>query len=242
MKKILFAFFLLGTFSTYAQKKPVPAKKPATKLPAAKSPGNNLLKTLNDSASYAVGVSVANFYVQQGMKNLNTEIVARAINDAMSGKKTLLTDADANTVLMQYMQKAQTSKAQPNIEAGEKFLAQNKNKPGIKTTASGLQYEVVTQGTGIKPTANDTVVAHYAGKLIDGTEFDNSYKRGQPITIPASSVIKGWTEALQLMPIGSKYRLYIPYQLGYGLNEAGAIPPGSVLIFDVELLDVKKAQ
>ena len=137
------------------------------------------------------------------------------------------------------MNEAQAAKAKPNITAGEKFLAQNKTKPGVKTTASGLQYEVIKEGTGVKPTAADTVVAHYSGKLLNGTEFDNSYKRGQPLTIPVSGVIKGWTEALQMMSVGSKYKLYIPYQLGYGLNDMGPIPAGSVLIFEVELLDVK---
>ncbi|MDQ3846406.1 MAG: FKBP-type peptidyl-prolyl cis-trans isomerase, partial [Bacteroidota bacterium] len=130
------------------------------------------------------------------------------------------------------------AKSKPNIEAGKQFLETNKTKAGVQTTPSGLQYEVVVQGSGAKPTINDTVVCHYAGRLIDGTEFDNSYKRGEPATFPVSGVIKGWTEALQLMPVGSKYKLYIPYNLAYGTNEAGPIPPGSLLIFDVELLKI----
>ena len=144
--------------------------------------------------------------------------------------------------MMQFINQGQEAKAKPNISAGQKFLATNKTKQGVRTTPSGLQYEVITEGTGIKPTASDTVVTHYRGTLIDGTEFDNSYNRGQPATFPVGGVIKGWTEALQLMPAGSKYKLYIPHNLAYGTNETGPIPAGSVLIFEVELLEVKKKQ
>jgi FKBP-type peptidyl-prolyl cis-trans isomerase len=245
MKKILIAVLLFGCLTTYAQKKPAPVKKPVPKAASQ----SVILKNLTDSVSYAIGLSVANFYTQQGLKNINTAIVAKAINDAVAGKKLLMSESDANQCMMQYMNKAQgekskenAQKAQPTIKAGEKFLTENKKNPNVKTTASGLQYEIIKEGTGIRPAANDTIVAHYAGTLIDGTEFDNSYKRGQPITITPANVIKGWTEALQMMPAGSKYKLYIPYQLAYGLSEAGAIPPGSVLIFEVELLEVKKAQ
>jgi FKBP-type peptidyl-prolyl cis-trans isomerase len=128
------------------------------------------------------------------------------------------------------------------IEAGEKFLAENKKKSGVKTTASGLQYEVIRQGDGIRPTAADTVEVNYAGTLIDGFEFDNSYKRGQSISFPLNGVIRGWTEGLQLMTAGSKYKFYVPQQLGYGMNDMGSIPGGSVLVFEIELLNVKKKQ
>lgn len=137
-------------------------------------------------------------------------------------------------------QKVQAVSSKPNIEAGQKFLAQNKTKAGVKTTASGLQYEVITEGTGPKPTATETVEVNYMGTLLDGTEFDNSYKRGQPISFPLNRVIAGWTEGLQLMPVGSKFKFYIPYNLGYGLNGNGAIPGGSTLVFEVELLSIKK--
>lgn len=237
MKNLIVCTLLAASVSANAQQKAAPAKKPAPK-PA--SPVAPVLKTLSDSASYAIGLSVANFYKQQGISKINTAAVSRAINDAMNGQKILLNDNDANTVMMRYMNQAQESKAQPNIEAGKKFLATNKTKPGVKTTASGLQYEVIQEGTGPKPTANDTVVCHYRGALLNGTEFDNSYDRGTPLTIGVSSVIKGWTEALQLMPVGSKYKLYIPHYLGYGTNEMGSIPAGSVLIFDVELLGLKE--
>jgi len=132
------------------------------------------------------------------------------------------------------------NKASKEKKEGNAFLAANKKKPGIVTTASGLQYEVVTLGTGPKPTAEDTVVCHYRGTLINGQEFDNSYSRGEPISFPLNGVIRGWTEGLQLMPKGSKYKFYIPSDLGYGDRGAGQdIPGGSALIFDVELIDIK---
>jgi FKBP-type peptidyl-prolyl cis-trans isomerase FklB len=236
MKKALIVACSLISLGATAQKKPAPvAKKPVTPAPAAP-----VLKSLTDSASYAIGLSVANFYAQQGIQKLNPSVVSRAINDVMSGKKPLLDDYQANSTMMRYINQAHETKAQPNISAGEKFLAQNKARAGVKTTASGLQYEVITEGSGAKPTAADTVTVNYKGTLIDGTEFDNSYKRGQPISFAVSGVIRGWTEALQLMSEGSKYKLYIPHQLGYGTNDVGSIPAGSTLVFEVELLKVSK--
>ena len=132
------------------------------------------------------------------------------------------------------MVKMQEEKIKPRIEEGRKFLAQNKLKPGVKTTASGLQYEVITEGQGIKPTAVDTFVAHYRGTLLDGTEFDASYNRGQPLQLGVSQVIRGWTEGLQLMPVGSKYKFWIPYEIAYGVMGQGQIPGGAMLIFEVE--------
>lgn len=232
MKRIILALCVALSTAVAAQpKKP----KPAAKAVPASLP----LKTVADSVSYAIGVSIATFYNEQGIKNLNPKVIERAVNDVQTGKKTALSEYDANTVLMDYMNRLQEAKARPQMIAGEKFLAENRKKPGVKTTASGLQYEVLQEGTGPKPTANDTVTTHYAGTLLSGEEFDNSYKRGEPITFVASSVIKGWTEALQLMPVGSKFRLYIPYSLGYGIHESGAIPGGSVLVFDVELISIK---
>jgi FKBP-type peptidyl-prolyl cis-trans isomerase len=236
MKQLLVCTILFAGLTATAQQKKAPVKKPVAKTTAPVS----TLKTLNDSASYAIGLSVANFYKQQGITKLNGDAVAKAINDAITNKKLLLTDMEANSVMMRYMNQAQTAKAQPTIEAGEKFLTANKTKAGVKTTASGLQYEVIKEGTGPKPGETDSVVCHYKGTLLDGTQFDNSYDRGQPITFTVNGVIKGWTEALQLMPAGSKYKLYIPHELAYGVNEVGNIPAGSLLIFEVELLEVKK--
>lgn len=224
------------TLSAAAQKQPAPVKKATT------TPATSPLKTLNDSASYAIGVSVASFYSQQGVTQLNASLVAKAINDVLGKKTVLLNDHQANSVMMKYMTQAQESKAKPNIVAGQKFLAQNKTKAGVKTTASGLQYEVIKEGTGSKPTTADTVTVHYVGTLINGNEFDNSLKRGEPISFPVTGVIRGWTEALQLMTEGSKYKLYIPHELAYGPNDNGPIPGGSVLIFEVELLKVSGKQ
>lgn len=233
MKKIWIAGIVLFSLSASAQKT-APKKKTVTKTTT------NPLKNTTDSLSYALGVSVASFYKQQGIKNLNTVVLSKAVSDIMGGKKPSLDESQCNSIIMNYMQQAESEKSKPNIEEGQKFLAQNKTKAGVKTTATGLQYEVITQGSGPKPLASDTVVVNYRGTLINGTEFDNSYKRGEPITFPLSRVIPGWTEGLQLMPVGSKYKLYIPQQLGYGMNGAGSIPPGSTLIFEVELLEIKK--
>lgn len=235
MKKLLIAALVLVSASAVAQK--TTSKKSTGTAVAAKP-----LKNAIDSVSYALGVSVANFYKQQGLKQLNSATIAKAINDVMGGKKALLDDQQCNGIIMSYMQKAQAEKGKPNIEAGQKFLVENKKKANIKTTASGLQYEVLTQGSGPKPLAVDTVVVNYRGTLLNGTEFDNSYSRGQPISFPLNGVIRGWTEGLQLMPAGSKYKFYIPQELAYGMNETGPIPAGSTLVFEVELLEVKKSK
>jgi len=235
-----FCFLMAGI--SYAQKTPAkttskPTTKKATTTAKTVTSSTSVLKTKNDSLSYAIGLSVANFYKQQGIK-MNTALVTRALNDIATQKKPLLTNDQANLVFMCHS----NPQICVNVTEGEIFLVKNKKNANVKTTPSGLQYEVVTQGAGMKPGAADTVTVNYKGTLINGNEFDNSYKRGQPISFPLNGVIKGWTEGLQLMPVGSKYKFYIPYQLGYGLNDMQAIPGGSVLVFEVELLDVKKAQ
>jgi FKBP-type peptidyl-prolyl cis-trans isomerase FklB len=230
MKKYFVAGFILLGVAAHGQK--TAAKKTA---PVKTTQPGAALKNLNDSVSYAIGMSVAKFYSQQGIKNLNSTVVAKAINDVFSKKTELLTEEQANLCVMRFLN--------PNlfktVEEGEKFLAQNKTRSGVKTTASGLQYEVIKEGNGPRPKATDTVEVNYLGTLINGTEFDNSYKRGSSISFPLNGVIRGWTEALQLMPVGSKYKLYIPYQLAYGMNDSGPIPGGSVLVFEVELLGIK---
>jgi FKBP-type peptidyl-prolyl cis-trans isomerase len=240
MKKLIL-FTCLSAISVSLLAQPAkPATKPAVKKPAvAQGP---VLKTLNDSASYAIGLSMASFYKQQGITNLNAALITKACNDVYNNKPTLLNEGSANEIMNRVMTKIQEDKSKPTIEAGKAFLAENKKKPGVKTTASGLQYEVITEGTGIKPTAMDTFVCHYRGTLLNGTQFDASYDRGQPLVMAMTSVIKGWTEGLSLMPVGSKYKFYIPHTLGYGSFDNGAIPGGSTLVFEVELLDVKKRQ
>ncbi|RYY83009.1 MAG: FKBP-type peptidyl-prolyl cis-trans isomerase [Chitinophagaceae bacterium] len=228
MKKVLLATALLASAVVYGQKKPVKAPP---------KPAANPLKNQNDSLSYAFGLYAAGMAQQSDWK-INPAILAKAVMDAQGGKTTLINKDQAEFFLYQQQQ---TGKAKGNIEEGKRFLAQNKNKPGIKTTASGLQYEVMTEGTGIMPTAQDTVSANYRGTLINGKEFDASARHGGPISFPLNQVIKGWTEGLQLMHVGSKYRFFIPQELAYGLYGAGQdIPGGATLIFEVELVDVKK--
>lgn len=228
-----FVFVVLASF---------PAVAAVAQTGKAPKPAPALLKSEYDSASYAVGMSVASFYKQQGFTKLNGNMVVKGMNDVFGNQKTQLDKAAANSVLTEYMNTLNIAKAKGTIEAGKKLMDENKKRPTVKTTASGLQYEVLTEGTGVSPTAEDSVTCNYVGTFLDGKEFDNSYNRGQPITFPLNQVIAGWTEALQLMKVGAKYRLWIPYTLGYGASDYNNIPGGSTLIFEVELLDVKKKQ
>lgn len=224
MKKVLLATALLASAAVYAQKKP------------AAKPAGNALKTHNDSLSYAFGIYAATEAESSDWK-VNPAMMAKAVMDVQSKKKALIDKDQAQFFLYQQQQ---VGRAKAAMEEGKRFLAENKNKPGIKTTASGLQYEVLTEGTGAKPRAIDTVTANYRGTLLNGREFDASSRHGGPISFPLNGVIKGWTEGLQLMHVGSKYRFFIPQELGYGVYGAGQdIPGGSTLIFEVELVDVK---
>jgi FKBP-type peptidyl-prolyl cis-trans isomerase len=242
MKKLILFLTLCTSFNMlYAQTgKPVtkPSTKPATATAAP------ILKTTLDSLSYILGESAAYNLTQQGFGDtkLNMSIYSRAMNDIMGKKKPLLDDNTANAMVNRYFMKMQEEKSKGAIAAGEKFLAQNKLRPEVKTTPSGLQYEIIKQGTGERMSIVDTFVCNYRGTLIDGVEFDASARRGQPLTMGVNQVIEGWKEGLQLMPVGSKYKFYIPYQLGYGTIGQGQIPGGAALIFEVELLDFKKKQ
>lgn len=231
MKKVsVTAVALCLVFALFAQQKAKP-KAGATALPG--------LKTSLDSLSYALGLSLAQFYKQQGITNVNTTLVSKAINDAMRNGKLLLNEEQMNTSITNYLQKMKTEKSVGNKKAGDTFLASNKTKQGVNTLPSGLQYLILKEGTGPKPSINDTVKCHYHGTLIDGTVFDSSVDRGQPAEFPVGGVIKGWVEALPLMSVGSKWKLFIPSDLAYGDNQAGPkIGPGSTLIFDVELLEI----
>lgn len=206
------------------------------------------LNNFDDSLSYAIGMRLYDMYVGD---NLNTEtdstIVLKAFTDKMNGKEVMTAEEEEATIMAfftkkQEEQQREQAKQNESIKAeGENFLAENAKRPEVKTTESGLQYEVITEGNGKKPAATDVVKVHYKGTLIDGTVFDSSYDRGEPAEFPLNRVIAGWTEGLQLMSVGSKYKLYIPYQLGYGERGAGQdIKPYSALIFDVELLEIKK--
>ena len=201
------------------------------------------LKDLKDKVSYSVGLSVGSNFKKQG-QDLNPDAVLAGLKDALSGKQPALSEKEMQETMEAWskqMEDKQKAVGEKNVADGVKFLAENKSKSGVKTTASGLQYKVIKEGSGAQPKVTDTVTVHYRGTLINGTEFDSSYKRGQPATFPVNGVIKGWTEALQLMKAGSKYQLFIPSSLAYGERAAGAdIAPNSTLIFEVELLDVKQ--
>ncbi len=242
MKKVLTTFtFLSIILSVFSQvSKPV-AAKPATAKPTQPVQSvQPVMKNMNDSASYAIGISVANFYKSMGIKNLNASLVSKAINDVMGSKKTLIKEQDVNSIMNAYMTKMEKEKSKIIIDEGEKFLAENKKRPTVITTASGLQYEIIHQGTGPKPTLEDKVTCHYIGKFLNGIDFDNSVARNKPETFSVSGVIKGWTEALLMMSKGSKLKLYVPYHLGYGVGDYNNIPGGSVLVFDMELLEITK--
>ena len=205
------------------------------------------LKDEKAKASYSVG-----YQFGQNLKKMHADldagVLSKGLEDALSGKESLLSEEEMGSSLSDLRQKSMAAvqqelkeQAEKNLVEGEKFLAENKTKEGVKTTASGLQYKVLTEGEGPSPNAGDTVTVNYRGTLIDGTEFDSSYKRGEPATFPLTGVIPGWTEALQLMKKGSKWELYIPPDLAYGERGAGnRIPPNSTLIFEVELISFQK--
>ena len=236
MKKILFVTILgLFTINTLAQK-----EKKKTAQP------NNVheIEMINaiDSFSYAAGVNIAKNMQGQGIEKLNAELLKRAVEDVLSNRKLLMEEQQCNMTLQQKLQQFQQAKMHATKSAGEAFLANNKTRKDVTTLPNGLQYEVLKAGDGPKPTEADTVVVHYTGTLIDGTEFDSSVKRGEPATFPLKGVIKGWTEILQLMPKGSKWKVFIPSELAYGDRAAGQlIKPGSTLIFDIDLIDIKPA-
>ena len=214
---------------------------------AAAQPRKEKLDTEKEKFSYALGMDMAKS-IQQSNLDADGALVIQGMQDVISGGKPLLTDEEVSKIKTDYvkqmrekMQNQRAADAKANAEKGQKFLDENKAKPGVKTTASGLQYEVLTEGTGERPKATDTVTVHYRGTTIDGKEFDSSYKRNEPASFPLNGVIKGWTEGVALMPVGSKYKFYIPAELAYGqMGSPPAIGPSETLIFEVELLGIKK--
>ncbi len=198
------------------------------------------LKTYKDSVSYAFGISIAENLKSQNIDNIEPLAVAKAFDDFNKSQNTMNAE-QANTIIQKFFDDKEAENHKEIVAEGEKFLAENAKKDGVKKTASGLQYKVLQTGNGAIPAASDKVKVHYKGTLINGTTFDSSYDRGQPAVFGVTQVIKGWTEALQLMPVGSKWELYIPYDLAYGSRGAGAdIKPFSTLIFEVELLEIVK--
>jgi FKBP-type peptidyl-prolyl cis-trans isomerase FklB len=202
------------------------------------------LKDLKDKASYSLGLNFGFNFKRQNI-DLNNDAFAAGFKDAMSNRKPLMSEQEVRETMMAFekdIQQKQAATAQKNAAEAEKFLGENKTKEGVKTAGSGLQYKVLKEGAGAQPKSSDSVTVNYRGTLLDGTEFDSSYKRGEPATFPVGGVIKGWTEALQLMKVGSKFQLFIPANLAYGEQGRPGIPPNSVLIFEVELMDVKSPQ
>ncbi len=204
--------------------------------------GNKEVKLNNelDSVSYSLGLNIAENIKSQGMDEINTEAVAKAFRDVFGDEETLLDAAQAGNILNTYFQNMQMANAEKSIQAGKDFLAENKLREEIMTTESGLQYEILAEGSGPVPSADDQVRVHYHGMTIDSTVFDSSVDRGEPVTFGVTQVIPGWQEALQLMPVGSKWKIYIPSELAYGERGAGqVIGPHETLIFEVELLGIE---
>lgn len=200
------------------------------------------VKSAEDSLAYSLGIA-SYFYYMSDSVDIDPVLFAKGMIDSKNGKNSL-DETTAQGYVMTYMQNRQAEKMKTmyskNIEDGEKFLAENKKREGVQETTSGLQYEVMTMGTGSKPIAEDVVKVHYTGTLMDGTKFDSSLDRGEPAEFGVNQVIQGWQEGIQLMPVGSKFKFYIPYELGYGENGTGPIPPYSTLVFEVELLEIVK--
>lgn len=192
-----------------------------------------------DKFSYGLGMGIGQNLLSMGVNEMNVEDFVKGVKDVLTGNKTEMTHAEAQKVVNEHFRKLAEAAYAVNKEAGEKFLAENAKKEGVVTLPSGLQYQVLVEGSGKKPSATDRVQCHYEGTLIDGTVFDSSIKRGEPAVFGVNQVIRGWVEALQLMQEGAKWRLYIPYDMAYGEHGAGEmIPPYSALVFDVELIKV----
>jgi len=244
-KTFLYIVPILASQLLLAQTK-APAKKTAPTKTAVKPPVEKLkLVTKLDSLSYAIGFAMASNLKQQNIK-VNTVPFNRATKDVFAGQAVSLDEATVQGILAKFQQdmqaKTQAEKSKEgdaNKLVGQKFLEENKKKPGVVTLPSGLQYQIIQEGTGAKPTATDQVKTHYHGTLIDGKVFDSSIERGEPVTFGVNQVIKGWTEALQLMPVGSKWKLFIPSDLAYGEYGPPSIGPNQALIFDVELIGIE---
>lgn len=239
MKRIIVTFTALaavtGAFAQAKTTKPATGVKKTAVKPAATGTQN-----VTDTFSYAIAMSTASFFKEKGINQVNMAMVQKAFEDVMKKNQPALTPDQMNKAIMDRMQNIQRDKTAVARKEGIAFLAANKNKPGVVTLPSGLQYQILKEGNGPKPKATDKVKVHYHGTLVDGTVFDSSVDRGQPISLGLNNVIAGWTEALQLMPVGSKWKLFIPSELGYGDRDAGpVIKGGSTLIFEVELLAIE---
>jgi FKBP-type peptidyl-prolyl cis-trans isomerase len=244
---VVAAAAIILTGSVLAQQTPATTPQPSHAVGSQTGGQNNsTLTTQKDKVSYAIGMNIGTNLHRQSV-DVDPKVLLQGLEDSLSGGKTLLSEDEAKATLMQFqteMRQKQQEKMQQagatNKKEGDAFLAANKTKEGVVTLPSGLQYKILTAGTGPKPTTSDSVACNYRGTLIDGKEFDSSYKRGQPATFPVAGVIKGWTEALQLMPVGSKWQLFVPSDLAYAERGSGPdIGPNATLIFEVELLSIQ---
>jgi len=221
------------TTTTTVKKMTITSKAPAKAAPVS------ILKSALDSASYAFGTSMGANLKGNGLTHLNYDLLVKGLKDTFEGKTTSLSPDKSQAAIMKVIENASKQKFSGNIAEGKAFMEQNRKQAGVKVTPSGLQYIVVKEGDGIKPKATDTVLVHYTGTLLNGKKFDSSYDRNEPLSLPLNGVIAGWTEGVQLMSPGSKYKFFIPYHMAYGERGAGQdIPPYSTLIFDIELLKV----
>lgn len=233
------AVLLAGTGLSFGQNEK-PSVAPSKPVPATSDP---TLSSQKQKASYSIGLNIGKSFKAQSL-DIDPESLVKGVKDGVAGKEGALSEAERTEVLATLQKEVQSKMEQKvgqNKQEGETFLTENKKKEGVITLKSGLQYKVLKAGTGPKPKATDTVQTNYRGTLLDGTEFDSSYKAGKPVEFGVGDVIKGWTEALQLMPVGSKWQLYIPADLAYGEQgtPGGPIPPNSTLVFDIELVSIK---
>jgi FKBP-type peptidyl-prolyl cis-trans isomerase len=241
----------LSCTAAMAQQTATTPAKPAAQTGSAPATGTaqaSPYTTDKEKASYAIGENIGKS-LKHDQLDVDPNIVSQGLKDGLSGTPSKLSDAEAQAAMtnlrnkvMAQRQEEQQKTGDVNKKAGEQFLAENKTKPGVVTLPDGLQYKVLKEGTGPKPKASDTVSVNYRGTLIDGTEFDSSQKHGEAATLAVGQVIKGWTEALELMPVGSKWQIYLPADLAYGAQGAGPIGPNSTLIFDIELLSIKDSK
>jgi FKBP-type peptidyl-prolyl cis-trans isomerase len=236
MKKVLIT--LLIPFCSYAVNAQTKGKTAVRKTVTTVTKTVKPLSTL-DSASYAFGMSMAGSLKNDGLKSLNYELLVKGLKDAFGSQTTMLSQDAAQKAIGNLFKSVSQNKFSTNINEGKTFLENNKKDPAVKTTASGLQYLVITPGAGPKPVATDTVLVNYSGKLLNGKQFDSSYDRNEPLSLSLNRVIPGWTEGMQLMSKGAKYKFFIPYNLAYGERGAGQdIPPYSTLVFEIELLKI----
>ncbi|WP_316823598.1 FKBP-type peptidyl-prolyl cis-trans isomerase [Pedobacter gandavensis] len=247
MKKVLISLLLpccsLVAMAQTKGTKASPAKKAPTTKTQVKSPAKGTSKVVFrnnlDSASYALGLSMASSMKKDGLSTLNYDLMIKGMKDVLEGRTLLISQEESQAPISNLFSSLNKKKYLPMINEGKAFLENNRKNPEVKETPSGLQYIVIKEGTGIKPKATDTVLAHYRGTLLNGKQFDSSYDRNEPLSLPLNRVIPGWTEGIQLMSTGSKYKFFIPYQLAYGERAMGNdIPAYSTLIFEVELLKV----